>query len=385
MIPSASIEGALAPRRWLALSRAALGLACLAVQLVPAARGHWAVTVLAGVLAAYGLVGFLLPRVWSVRMDLLTLVADTIFLLAFAAFGADRGALLSSALYLHVLLSTMFLHQWWDTWLVVAVSAGFLAAIRSERTADLLPVVLWSGLLAVAGALYRSRRERVFEECARQAQEYREQAERARDSERRQLAGDFHDGPLQVFTGLQLRLEILRKILETDPRAAEEELRALQELAKSQTSEMRAFLLGIRREEVGRAGLIASLRRTVEDFQKHTGVTITFQSQGSPASESPETSKELVQIVREALTNVQKHSRASRAAVSVRADRAQIAITIEDDGVGYSFGGVFNQEELETLRMGPASIQNRVRAIGGTLTLESRPQRGSVLTVRVNT
>ncbi|HSW50872.1 MAG TPA: sensor histidine kinase, partial [Bryobacteraceae bacterium] len=354
MKPRIPMEGALAPRRWLALSRATVASACFAVQLVPSAHGHWAVTILAGAMAAYGLLGFLLPRLMGPFQDLLALVADTTLLLTFAAFGADGGAFLSSAVYFHVLLSTMFLRPWWDTWLVVAVSAGFLAVVRTERTAELLPVVVWSGLLAAVGALHGSRRERVFEEYARQASEYREQAERARDSERKQLAGDFHDGPLQVFTGLQLRLEVLRKILEKNPQAAGQELRVLQELAKSQTSEMRAFLRGIRREEMGRAGLIASLRREVDDFQKHTGVTATFQSLGSPASESPEIATELVQIVREALTNVQKHAQASRVAVAVRADRSQIAITIEDNGVGYSFGGAFNQEELETLRMGPA-------------------------------
>jgi two-component system NarL family sensor kinase len=340
---------------------------------------------MAFVLAAYGFLGFLLPRIGTPGLDLLTLVADTIFFLVLAALGAGGNTFLSSAFYFHLLLSTMFLHPWWDTWIVVAVSFGLLAAIQTERTAALLPVVVWMGMLSAVGSVYRSRRERVFEEYARQANEYRQQADRARDAERQQLAGDFHDGPLQVFTGLQLRLEVLRKILERNPQGADQELRAIQDLARTQASEMRAFLRGIRPVELGRAGLIASLRRVVDDFQKHGGVTASFQSHGAPASESPETSTELVQIVTEALNNVQKHSQASRVAVTVQASRDQIEILIEDNGVGFSFGGTYNLEELETLRMGPASIQTRVRAIGGRLTVESRPQRGSSLAVRVAT
>jgi signal transduction histidine kinase len=383
--PRTTAGGGFPPRRWLALSRASIVSACLFAQLQPGGQSHWAVTAMAVALAAYGFLGFLLPRIGKPGLDLLTLVGDTIFFLVFAAFGAGSNTFLSSAFYFHVLMSTMFLHPWWDAWMVVAVSIGLLAVVQTPRTGALLPVVVWVGLLAVVGALYRSRRERIFEEYARQAVEYREQAEHARDAERQQLAGDFHDGPLQVFTGLQLRLEVLRRILERNPEAAGEELRAIQELAKTQTSEMRAFLRGIRRVELGRAGLIASLRRVVEDFQKHSGVTSTFQSHGSQAPESLETSTELVQIVREALNNVQKHSQASRVAVTVQAGRDQFEITIEDNGVGFSFGGAYNLEELETLRMGPASIQTRVRAIGGNLTVESRPQRGSALTVRVGT
>jgi signal transduction histidine kinase len=383
--PSIATEGAFPPRRWLALSRAVVASACLLVQLQPEAHSHWAVTGMAFVLVAYGFLGFLLPRIGTPGLDLLTLVGDTIFFLAFSALGAGSSAFLSSAFYSHVLLTTMFLHPWWDTWIVVVLSSGLLAAIRTQRTAALLPVVVWMGMLAAVGSMYRSRRERVFEEYARQADEYRQQAEHARDAERQQLAGDFHDGPLQVFTGLQLRLEVLRKVLERNPQGADEELRAIQDLARTQTSEMRAFLRGIRPVELGRAGLIASLRRVVDDFQRHGGVKATFQSHGSPSSESPETSTELVQILREALNNVQKHSQASRVAVTVQASRDQIEILIEDNGVGFSFGGTYNLEELETLRMGPASIQTRVRAIGGRLTVESRPQRGSALTLRVAT
>ncbi len=385
MKPYVTGEGAAVARRWLGLSRGVIVTACLLVGLQPGSGSPWAVNAAAVVLASCGFLGFLIPRVGGAGIDLLTLIADTVFLLLFSALGAGNDALLSSALYFHVLLSTMFLHPWWDTWVVVAVCTGVLGVARTQRTAAVWPVFVGMGLLAVVGALSRSKREKTFEEFVRQANEDRDQAERVRDAERQQLAGDFHDGPLQVFTGLQLRLEVLRKILQRNPQQADAELSAIQELAKAQTAEMRAFLRGIRPVELGRAGLVASLRRVVDDFQKHSGVTAIFQSHGSPIPDPPAASTELVQIVREALNNVQKHSRASRVAVTVRTGRDQFEISIEDNGVGFAFGGAYNLEELETLRMGPASIQTRVRAIGGKLTLESRPERGSALTVQVST
>jgi signal transduction histidine kinase len=343
------------------------------------------VNVAAAALAIGGVLRFAFPRTGGAGVDLFTLITDTIFLLLFSAFGAGNDAFLSAALYFHVLLSTMFLHPWWDTWMVVAVCSIVLGVLRTPRTIAVWPVFIWMGLLAVVGAIYRSKREAAFEEFVRHANEYREQADRVREAERQQLAGDFHDGPLQVFTGIQLRLEVLRKILRRSPQEADAELCAIQNLAKSETAEMRAFLRGIRPVELGRAGLVASLRRVVDEFHKHSGVSATFQHQGLPGAESAAAATELVQILREALNNVQKHSRASRVAVTVRISREQIEISIEDNGVGFAFGGVYNLEELETLRMGPASIQTRVRAIGGKLMLESRPERGSALTVQVAT
>jgi signal transduction histidine kinase len=370
-------------RRMLAALRLALALACLAVQLQPEAHSLWPVTVLAFLFVCYALVALLFRWEGRPGLDLLVLVGQTIFFLVFAAFGAGGNPVLNSALYFQLLLSTMLGHAWWDTFIVAAVSSGFLAFAHTERMTALLPVVVWLSLLAAAGSLHKRRREAWYAEQLRQAKEFREQAERLRDEERQKLAGDFHDGPLQGFSSLQMRLEVLRRILERNPQAALEELRSVQELARSQTGEMRAFYRGIRPVEVGQAGLVASLRQVVAEFEKHSGIAATLHSLGSPGSSSGQTSAELVQIVREALNNVQKHSKATRVAVTIQSLPNQLEVSVEDNGIGFSFSGAYDQKELELLRLGPSSIQTRVRALGGELAVESHPQRGSSITVRV--
>jgi two-component system sensor histidine kinase DegS len=212
---------------------------------------------------------------------------------------------------------------------------------------------------------------------------YRKLAESARDAERHKLAGDFHDGPLQGFISIQLRLEVLRKLVERDPQAAQQELRDLQDVSKAQVEEMRTFLRGIRPVELGDAGLSASLRHAVAEFQKRSGITATFQSSGSPDLSSPMASREAVQLLREALTNVQKHSKATRVAVTVSHAHDRLELSIEDNGAGFPFSGAYSLEELELLRAGPFSIEKRVRAMEGDLVVDSRPQRGSSVTVRI--
>jgi signal transduction histidine kinase len=373
-----------AAQRLLAFVRVMVGLACVVVQLRVPSSSHWLVTGAAVVFAIYGLAALIIqwrkPTGWS----LLAFVAETIFFLLFAVFGSDVAGWAGSALYTYLLLSALLLRPWWDTW-VIAVTSGILVALLAgSHDVYLLPVVTWSGLLACLCALYKSRSEG---DSSLLVQHFREEAEhtrQARDADRNKLAGDFHDGPLQTFISVQMRLEILRKLLERSPQAAAEELRELQQISKSQITELRGFLRGIRPVEVGEGGLVSSLRRAVADFQKHTGITATFQSGDSPDPlPSPEAAAEIVQIVREALNNVHKHSRATRVAVAVNRVGKSIEVSAEDNGIGFPFSGSFNLDEQELLRIGPFSIQKRVRNLKGELIVESRPERGAGLKVRI--
>ena len=321
------------------------------------------------------------PAGWS----LFAFVGETIFFLLFADFGSDSTGWAVSALYSYLLLATLLLRPWWDTWVIAATSGVLVALLAGPHSAYLMPVVTWSGLLACLCALYKSRFEAG---SARLVQRFREESDRsrqARDADRHKLAGDFHDGPLQAFISVQMRLEVLRKLLERDPRAAAEELHELQEISMSQITELRGFLRGIRPVEVGEGGLVSCLSRMVADFQKHAGITATFQSGDSQDLQpSPEASAEIVQIVREALNNVQKHSRATRIAVALNRVGKSIEFSVEDNGVGFPFSGSFNLDEQELLRIGPFSIQKRVRNLKGELIVESRPERGSGLKVRIS-
>jgi signal transduction histidine kinase len=71
--------------------------------------------------------------------------------------------------------------------------------------------------------------------------------------------------------------------------------------------------------------------------------------------------------------------------VAVTAERTGkvLTVAVADDGTGFSFSGAYTLEELELLRMGPGSIKQRVRKLGGELVVESRPGRGAELRIRI--
>src|SRR5262249_35589106 len=96
-----------------------------------------------------------------------------------------------------------------------------------------------------------------------------------------------------------------------------------------------------------------------------------------------EVSLEVLQIVRETLNNIQKHSGATRVAVSAARRDGRLELKIEDNGSGFPFSGCFNLDGLELRRMGPVSIKRRGRVLGGELAVASQPGEGARVEVRV--
>jgi len=182
---------------------------------------------------------------------------------------------------------------------------------------------------------------------------------------------------------VQMRLAILKKIMQKSPAAAEEELDGLHEIASKLVTEVRTFIRGMRPVEVEGAGLASALRTLAGTFQKDSGIVATFQADPAASHDDLEPTVDILQILREALNNVQKHSSASRVSVHLGRHDGQIELHIEDDGRGFPFAGVWTLDELDLLKLGPASIKRRVRSLEGDMSIESRPGRGAGLKIRV--
>jgi signal transduction histidine kinase len=180
-----------------------------------------------------------------------------------------------------------------------------------------------------------------------------------------------------------MRLEILRKLLERDFSAGMEDLRQLQTLAQSQVRDLRAFLHSMRPVDVDGGNLVGAARRTAETFQKESGIPVAFSGTDTPVGLPHETTHEVLQMLREALHNVQKHAGASRVAVAMEKSERGLEISIDDNGRGFGFAGAYTLEELELLRLGPASLKRRARSLNAEMLLESRPGRGAGIKFRV--
>ena len=356
-----------------------LVLALAALGWYPLSGGRISVSLLFLILFAIFAVGSLFEsRVYSSRREMAALVMDFAFF-AFCKwyFPAEWVAALA---YGYLLISTVML-QTLVTTVVVAAAAMLLSMAVTLPGSGMIWASVSAAALAVSAALYKRFLEERMSNTLRYNMIIRSQAEGARDAERERIAADFHDGPLQSFVSFQMRLEIIRKLLARDVDAATEELSQLRELCRNQVTELRSFVRSMRPVEEG-VSLSASLSRMVEQFQRDTGISATFAASDFRDPDQTEVSLELLQIVRETLNNIHKHSGASRVAITLGASGKKLELRAEDNGGGFPFGGSFTLDEMELMRMGPVSIKRRVRMLNGELMLESRPGQGSTLEVR---
>lgn len=370
-------------RRSLAAIRAMLALSSLALSIANLDHASRIATFLIAGFATYAIVTLIWRSLETAGHPVLALGIDTIFFLICAQQTSDQAVWFNSLFYVYLLVASALLYGWREVWVVVVVCMAYFQLFQPPPARVLMPILSLAGILACAVALEKKTLLERLSGASRETLKAKSDLEAALEEERGRIAADFHDGPLQAFISLQMRLEVMRLLFAKSPEMAAQELAQTQEIVKTQVNELRAFLRGMRPIEVeAGASLGAAIRAMVEEFRKNSGIQTTLLAGQIPDSAEQET-LEVLQIVREALNNAQKHSKASRLALTVERVGSELEITVEDDGTGFPFSGRFTMEELDALRLGPASIKRRVRNLGGELWIESRPERGALLKVRV--
>jgi len=316
-------------------------------------------------------------------LEMAGLFVDTVYFLVLVYYGGERMLWLAAVFFLYLLTAALVFSGPVEVAVITTGSAIFCAILPSPAIYVLEPMVIVAGVLTGGFAAYKRRLTGRAQELAAKLSAAEKAVEKAREEERQRIASDFHDGPLQNFISLQMRIEILRKLFDRDTNAGLQDLKQLQALAQSQVRDLRTFLHSMRPVDVDGGNLLVALRRTTESFQKESGIPITFVSASTPVGLPPEVTMEVLQMLREALHNVQKHAGASRVAVGMERTDRGLEISVDDNGHGFNFAGAYSLDELELLRLGPASLKRRARSLNADLLLESRPGSGTGIKFRI--
>jgi signal transduction histidine kinase len=364
----------------LRIARTVLALACLGwYGLTAGLHLNW-LTALLTAYVVYSFGALAEVRYDSAMRSPVGVFADTLYFGLWAWYAP--GAWMASMAAGYLLGSACMLQDVARTGAVAMVALLLALLLPTPPMPSLVWTVGAAGAVATGISFYKRYLDERMSALLRNNLIIRSQAEGAREAERQRIAADFHDGPLQSFISFQMRLEIIKKLMSRDRAAAEDELRQLQELCRGQVADLRGFVRSMRPADEGMS-LNASLNRMVEGFQRDAGIFATFTSAEFHDPSAVEVSLEVLQIVRETLNNIQKHSGATRVAVSAALVDQHLEVTVEDNGGGFPFSGRFSLEELELLRAGPLSIKRRVRMLSGTLVIESKPGQGAKLHIRL--
>ena len=195
----------------------------------------------------------------------------------------------------------------------------------------------------------------------------------AQEEERARVARDLHDEVNQSLTGLLLRLEAAR---EAAPPEMEAELAATKALANQAMRELLSLARQLRPTALDDLGLAAAVAGQVEQLA-HGEITAEFSADGDLSDLGNDAQLVVYRVAQEALSNAARHSGAAHVSVTLRRlANGGVELAVGDDGRGFAF------DESEG-GLGIAGMRERALLIGGELTIESRPGRGTTVRLTV--
>ncbi len=208
---------------------------------------------------------------------------------------------------------------------------------------------------------------------------------RAQEDERKRLARDLHDGLVQSLVGIGINLEIVERHIEADPIRKPEALEILARVREGLAGcleEARRILTDLRPLELGDRSLAQALKDYAERVSGEVGLKVTVVISGQETRLHPSVEAGLFRIFQEVLSNVREHAEAREVALKLRFLPRSVAMDVTDDGRGFEFDGDF-QRLSRSHRFGLVGINERVRLLGGTWRVSSRPGCGTEVRVRV--
>jgi signal transduction histidine kinase len=192
--------------------------------------------------------------------------------------------------------------------------------------------------------------------------------------ERRRITYELHDGILQSLATIILRLESCRSRLIDSQKDLRREIEDLENFTRNSMTEIRNFLAGKETQPLTPGTLIEKLRDELKFLQQSLGLEVIIESKPEDPSLPHEIEREVYYALREALNNVTKHSHASRVEIQITQGPDLLEASLKDNGVGFE-----QDDQKNRSRLGLSGMENRIKKIGGRLSVKSSPGLGTTV------
>lgn len=242
---------------------------------------------------------------------------------------------------------------WWTIRRVVGVAAAIIAGLLS---------------IYLRGRI-RRRRERET-----QRREFE-----AVLAERGRFAREIHDSLAQGLTSISLQLECVRDDLGRDPERAREHVETARSLVRDSLREARRTIWNLRPLALGEADLASALKGYAADLTRDGKVACSQEIEGTPRPLAAEHENALLRIGQESLTNAIRHADARRVGVRLRFGDGWVTLAVRDDGCGFDVSGRSGKG------YGLSGMRERVAALGGSLSIDSKLGEGTEVSATLPT
>jgi len=255
---------------------------------------------------------------------------------------------------------------------------GQFAALQSGLTRA-LAIAFGSGLLLVAGSMiYIVRLEKQtrirYVELARsqhQLQLLSSKLVDAQENERRSISRELHDQVGQALGALLVDIGRMSAVVQTAQPEWKSQLDQMKSVAEQTFQEVRNIALLLRPSMLDDLGLAAALDWQGREVSRRSEIEVDVDSDSVPEDLPDEYKICIYRLVQEALTNAVRHSRARIAKVTVEQPEGAIVVRVYDDGQGF--------DAARTRGLGLLGMEERVKRLGGTLSVQSAPDKGTTV------
>jgi two-component system sensor histidine kinase DegS len=200
--------------------------------------------------------------------------------------------------------------------------------------------------------------------------------------ERTRIACEMHDGLVQNLAGVNFKLDLSLQLIRKDPKASLATLRESKAQLKLAIHEARQVIFNLRPLHYDKMELLPALTNYLTSYETQYHIKTQFRVSGDEQILFPRTKIFLFRIVQEALSNVERHAKATRVTVGLDIDPKRLRVTIGDNGVGFDMDTVLRDPDKWD-HFGIRGILERARLVGGEGKIKSKKGHGTTIVVNI--
>jgi signal transduction histidine kinase len=303
--------------------------------------------------------------------------------LAFLGFMALFIGTITHIMYIHILAIS-------SNWFLVGV-LGFIffqSLLLSRNHLMILSSMKKKGEdLAIANTAYErelKERRRIESDLIRNRSQLRALSSElmlTEQRERRKIAGELHDHIGHLLSNAAIRLGILKKSVEE--KKVMDQLNMVHSFIDQSIQGTQSLIFEISPPILYDMGLEAALEWLMEKTEEQYGLRTGFQSDANITPIEEDLRVLIFQLTRELVFNAVKHAKAENLQVSVKQDEENIKVNVTDDGIGFD-SETIGREGSKSGGFGLFSIRERIKIWGGTIEIDSQPNKGTSVTMTIS-
>jgi signal transduction histidine kinase len=273
--------------------------------------------------------------------------------------------------------------------ILIGESVDHIIHVSSVKSKRIWPEELFPRLRLLGEIFVNALQRKRAEEASRESERILRQNENdlqklagrliyAQEEERSRLARELHDDLVQRLAVFAIDVGRIEEQLMDPPAPVREELREMQNSIVKISQDVHSLSRQLHPSILDDLGLIKAAESECTSFSRREGIEVLFNHENIPRVIPKDVSLSLYRIIQEGLRNISKHACAEHISVSLKGLDHAVLLSVQDDGIGFDWA-----EVKENPGLGFSSMRERARLIHGELSIQSQPEKGTVITLRV--